>query len=204
MPDGSVIATAPLRLPQRQIDEFIYQHREWIAEKVGIAKTKLEHLTNERDHLFFRGQELLFRLNISTSKKPGINIENDTLVVTCAREDHNTVRSTLESWYKKQAKLHFEKRVPLLCDVADQDIMRVTIRSQRTRWGSCSSRQTISLNWRLIMAPDWVSDYVIYHEIAHLTHMNHSNRFWKLVEEYFPKFKDAEIWLKKHHQLLQF
>ncbi len=204
MSDGTVVATAPLKLAQRQIDEFIDQHRDWITEKVGVAHSQLEHLTAERDRLFFRGQEYQFRLNVSSQKRPSVSIEDQTLIVTSESENHGNVRSTLEKWYRIQAKKHFEKRVPLLCDVADRDIMRVSIRSQRTRWGSCSSRQTISLNWRLIMAPDWVSDYVIYHEIAHLTHMNHSKKFWQLVEEYFPKYKEAELWLKKHHQLLQF
>jgi predicted metal-dependent hydrolase len=83
-------------------------------------------------------------------------------------------------------------------------VLNVTIRSQRTRWGSCSSRKTISLNWRLILTPDWVSDYVIYHELAHLSQMNHSKKFWDLVESYYPQYKKAEHWLTEHHDLLQF
>jgi predicted metal-dependent hydrolase len=110
----------------------------------------------------------------------------------------------LEKWYRAQAKKHFEARLPLLADLVNRDVTRVSIRDQRSRWGSCSSRRTISLNWRLIQTPDWVSDYVIYHELAHLTHMNHSKAFWTLVESYQPEYKKAERWLKDHHALLQF
>src|SRR3989338_5484159 len=126
------------------------------------------------------------------------------MIVTSPTETHEKVRKVLESFYLIYAIKYFKTRVPLLADLVNSDVKTVSIRSQRTRWGSCSSRNTISLNWRLIMAPDWVSDYVVYHELAHLTHMNHSKEFWQLVERYVPNHKDAQKWLKDHHALLQF
>jgi len=202
--DGSVVVTAPLRVAQSRIDEFIAEHQAWIDEKLANASSKLETLTAERDVLFFRGQEYQFRLAVTSTKKPGVVIQNTHLVVTSPSEDHKTVREILEKWYRRQAEQRFKDRVPLLADLVGRSVVKVTIRDQRTRWGSCSSRNTISLNWRLIMAPDTVSDYVIYHELAHLTHMNHSTRFWQLVADYFPDYKNAERWLKQHHQLLHF
>jgi predicted metal-dependent hydrolase len=214
--DGRVVVTAPLKIAQHRVEEFIDQHRAWIEEKVGTATARHRALTQERESLFFRGKEFQFRLSVSPDKKPAAKFEDDTLLVTAGTEDHREVRELIEKLYRKFATKHFKQRVPLLSDLVGKDLSHVTIRSQRTRWGSCSSRNTIStdgrntrvstisLNWRLIMAPDWVSDYVIYHELAHLTHMNHSKAFWDLVAVYHKSYKEAEKWLKSHHHLLKF
>jgi hypothetical protein len=203
LPNGSVVVTAPRFTPRFVINQFISKHEDWIREKRGAVIEKLNALVVEREKLFYRGREYNFRLRVS-SQKEGVEIADSTLTVTATKEGHAEVRRILEKWYRVQASKHFKERVPLLADLVDSDVKTVSIRSQRTRWGSCSSRNTISLNWRLIMAPDWVSDYVIYHELAHLTHMNHSKAFWQLVERFVPNHKDAQNWLREHHSLLQF
>jgi predicted metal-dependent hydrolase len=76
----------------------------------------------------------------------------------------------------------------------------VSVRNQRTRWGSCSSRGRIALNWRLVQTPPFVSDYVVLHELAHLTHQNHSRAFWREVERLCPEWRDAERWIKRRHE----
>jgi predicted metal-dependent hydrolase len=161
-------------------------------------------LTANRDTLLLRGKVFQFRLDVNSVKKPGVNVNSDKIIVTSPNEEHEKVRQILEIWYRKEAEKHFKDRLPLLADLVGKDIKTVSIRSQRTRWGSRSSRGTVSLNWRLIMAPDTVSDYVIYHELAHITQMNHSKRFWDLVETYCADYKTAERWLKEHHGLLKF
>jgi predicted metal-dependent hydrolase len=82
-------------------------------------------------------------------------------------------------------------------------VRRITIRSQRSRWGSCSRHGTISLNWRLVQAPVFVRDYLVLHELAHLREMNHSPRFWREVARLCPNFAEAERWLKEHAGLLR-
>lgn len=82
-------------------------------------------------------------------------------------------------------------------------VRRVSVRDQRSRWGSCSARRVISLNWRLVQAPEFVRDYIIVHELMHLREMNHSSRYWKLVEAAFPQMEEAERWLKRHAELLR-
>jgi predicted metal-dependent hydrolase len=81
-------------------------------------------------------------------------------------------------------------------------VREVSVRNQRTRWGSCTTAGVISLNWRLVQAPESVRDYVIYHELMHLREMNHSDRFWRRVEEVYPDWRDAERWLKRNGSLL--
>ena len=82
-------------------------------------------------------------------------------------------------------------------------VRRITVRNQRSRWGSCSRRGTISLNWRLIQAPPFVRDYLILHELSHVREMNHSPRFWREVERVCPDYETAERWLKQHSALLK-
>lgn len=77
-------------------------------------------------------------------------------------------------------------------------VQRVSVRNQRSRWGSCSRRGTVSLNWRLVQTPDFVRDYIIAHELAHFRQMNHSARFWLVVEEFYPAWREAERWLKRY------
>jgi predicted metal-dependent hydrolase len=95
------------------------------------------------------------------------------------------------------------KRTEELAAQTKSQIERVTIRSQRTRWGSCSRRRAISLNWRLIQTPAFVSDYIILHELMHLRQMNHSKRFWDEVEKVCPTWREAEKWLRQHgHEII--
>ena len=89
-----------------------------------------------------------------------------------------------------------------LAAVTGVKVRRVVVRNQRSRWGSCSARGTISLNWRLVQTPDFVRDYIIYHELMHLREMNHSGRFWARVEAVCPGWRAAERWLEQHAGLL--
>lgn len=98
---------------------------------------------------------------------------------------------------RRLAERELPPRTRELAGVHHIAINRVTVRAQRTRWGSCSARGTISLNWRLIQAPASVGDYLIIHELMHRREMNHSSRYWKLVEAAFPDYRRAEQWLKR-------
>jgi predicted metal-dependent hydrolase len=101
-----------------------------------------------------------------------------------------------------QMRVRAEKELPGRClDLADRcgvSIARVSVRNQRSRWGSCSPKGTIMLNWRLLQMPAHVSDYVIFHELMHTKHPNHSRRFWRAVESVCPGWRDAEHWLRRH------
>jgi predicted metal-dependent hydrolase len=107
-------------------------------------------------------------------------------------------RPLVEAHLRRLADAELPRLVREAADRYAVSFRRVAIRSQRTRWGSCSRRGTISLNWRLVQAPPWVRDYLIAHELAHLREMNHSRRYWRVVQEFFPAWREAEQWLKRH------
>lgn len=107
-------------------------------------------------------------------------------------------RKSLEKRYKDAARSYIPKRAAYYSSMTGGTYNRICIRSQKTRWGSCSSNGTLSFNWRLMLAPPAILDYVVVHELCHLTHMNHSADFWQLVESVFPDYRNARKWLKEH------
>ena len=112
------------------------------------------------------------------------------------------LRPALEAAFARRAKIELPGRTWELAAETNVDVKHVTVRNQRSRWGSCSAGGTISLNWRLVQTPDTVRDYIIYHELMHLREMNHSDRFWARVEAVCPWWRDAERWLKRNGSLL--
>lgn len=104
----------------------------------------------------------------------------------------------LEKRYRSAARSRFEQRCDYFHRLTGGTYTSVTIRDQKTRWGSCSSRGTLSFNYRLIFAPPQILDYVVVHELCHLTHMNHSREFWRMVESVMPDYKIHRQWLREH------
>lgn len=108
----------------------------------------------------------------------------------------------LEKRYRDAARIQFGQRCAYYRRFTGGSYTSVTVRDQKTRWGSCSSRGTLSFNYRLIFAPSAVLDYVVVHELCHLTHMNHSKEFWNMVGSVMPDYKVYRRWLRDHGQEL--
>ncbi len=112
-------------------------------------------------------------------------------------------RAALTRRYIAAAKEYFPKRVEHYIQLTGGSYERISIRDQKTRWGSCSGRGTLSFNWRLMLAPPAILDYVVVHELCHLTYMNHSAAFWEKVASVCPDYRAARKWLKEHgHELV--
>lgn len=104
--------------------------------------------------------------------------------------------------YRSQAREVFEQKVKYYAALMDVTYGRIAIRDQKTRWGSCSAEGNLNFNWRLILAPAGVLDYVVVHELAHRREMNHSAKFWAIVEKHMPEYKKYQKWLKESGNLL--
>lgn len=106
-------------------------------------------------------------------------------------------------WLKRRARERITRRAEALAERIEKKIRRVSIRDPRARWGSCTHKGDLSFSWRLILAPAYVLDYVVAHEVAHLAHLNHGPNFWRLVEKLMPDYAEARAWLDGHGPELQ-
>jgi predicted metal-dependent hydrolase len=104
----------------------------------------------------------------------------------------------LERFYRRAARVEIGAKLDYACEVTGNYYSKLTIRNQRTRWASCSSTGTMSFNWRLLLAPEPVLDYVVWHEVCHLQVLDHSRRFWSLVARYCPDHREYSRWLRRH------
>ena len=116
---------------------------------------------------------------------------------TYSKEDLRRMQ-VMDNRYRNAAKEYFTKRVDFYIQLTGGTYTRITIRDQKTRWGSRSSSGTLSFNYRLMYAPLKVLDYVVVHELCHITHMNHSKDFWNMVASILPDYKESRNWLKEH------
>jgi predicted metal-dependent hydrolase len=145
------------------------------------------------------------RLKVVTRHNPdtavSVRMEKNQLLVNFNHQN-GRLNLVLERWYRQQAEMIMKKRVDEICTRLGVTYGRLTVRGARTRWGSCSQKGNINFNWKLMMAPEPVIDYVIIHELAHLKEMSHSKNFWKLVAEHCPQWRKNRKWLKEHESEL--
>ncbi|ACV10289.1 protein of unknown function DUF45 [Halorhabdus utahensis DSM 12940] len=118
--------------------------------------------------------------------------------------EQSSIKRALRNFYRRQAREHLSDRLDHFAAEMGLEYDGLEIRNQRTRWGSCSTNGTISLNWRLLMAPPEVIDYVVVHELAHLREPNHTDMFWSLVAEHDPRYEEHAEWLEEHSARLVF
>ncbi|MBI2517509.1 MAG: M48 family metallopeptidase [Opitutae bacterium] len=206
--DGTAVATIPLRGSEREALRFVEQQRDWLerARERQAQKPRAAEVWTVGTHVLWRGE--LHPIRIATmgesadpfvASRPQVCVAADVFRVRAIEGD---LRPTLEAHFARRARIELPGRTWELAAETGVDVKHVTVRNQRSRWGSCSAGGTISLNWRLVQTPDKVRDYIVYHELMHLREMNHSERFWARVEEVCPWWRDAERWLKRNGSLL--
>jgi predicted metal-dependent hydrolase len=198
--DGTAVATIPVRGSEREAIRFVEQHREWLerARARQQRRPRAAEVWTVGTRVLWRGELTEVRIAV-TGEKPQVCLAADLFRVARLEGD---LRPTLEAHFARRAKIELPARTWELAAVTGVEVKQVTVRNQRSRWGSCSATGTISLNWRLVQTPDFVRDYIVYHELMHLREMNHSERFWARVEEVCPGWRDAEAWIKRNGALV--
>lgn len=217
--DGSLLVKAPNWLPKYQIEEFIRQKSDWIQarrlEIYQIQQQKAAHTFQEGDCFLFLGETYCLKLHFSEQGEEETVVQNqqDNILFAAAESmERSHVKRMIEAWYLAQAREIFSERTahyyPLAAQAAEaagekiDGVNRITVRNQKTRWGSCSSKGNLNFNWRLLQAPKEILDYVVVHELCHLVYMNHSRQFWNLVETVLPGAMEYRSWLRKNSALL--
>jgi hypothetical protein len=140
-----------------------------------------------------------YSVEIRQNKSNIVELE-DKIYIASSSEKY--IKTYLESWYKQQARKIIVERVHLYSELSGLKFNSISLMSATTRWGSCSSQRNLNFNWKLIMAPLEVIDYVVSHELAHLAELNHSRDFWERVRKMFPIYRQYRTWLKRHGHTL--
>jgi predicted metal-dependent hydrolase len=198
--DGTARVTVPRGGALAEAKQFAERNVAWLEKE--LLRQSLRPL---RPATWPAGTEILFRgdrvrLEAGANGESGmVCFGGEAVPVTDATGD---LRPAIERHLRQLAARELPPLVLELAALHDLPVRRVTVRNQRSRWGSCSRRGTISLNWRLVQAPTFVRDYLVLHELAHLKEMNHSRRFWGEVARLCPDYREAERWLKHHSSLL--
>lgn len=198
--DGSARITIPRAGSVAAAREFALRHSAWIERERTRLKKQSTHPSVWRigSEFLFRGS--MVRIDADCMNGNGIvRFGSEHLRLMSTATD---LRVAIESHLRQLAAEELPSRLLAYASVHHLRVRKVTVRNQRTRWGSCSRRGTISLNWRLIQTPPFVRDYICLHELMHLREMNHSLRFWRQVESVCPYYPLAERWLKTHARLL--
>ena len=118
--------------------------------------------------------------------------------------DQTSLKDQLEKALREYARNEFESKTEKYSNLVDEDFEKIFVRDQTTRWGSCSSNKNLNFNWRLVLGPEHVLEYVVVHELVHLEHSNHGREFWSRVEELYPQYKRSDDWLSENTAKLVF
>ena len=193
----------PLQISNHEIKKILLEKSDWIqrhnAQLCKNENSTVNQSLNDGDLVLFKGQSL--RLCIyNTIDQSSIQLSGPDLILKTMNS--STIAAQLKTWYVKQSLAYLTAQSIAWCKTMNVKINRLTIKDQKTRWGSCSIKGNINYNWRIIMAPLPVIDYLLIHELSHLIHLNHSTAFWKLVETYCPNFKEQRNWLKVNGYML--
>ena len=186
---GGLVMTLPKRIGRDEALRFVQQSRDWIVET--LAKQAAPALIANGQTFLYRGKDHV--LHFAGGRRGLVSLAG-TIIQVPGDEAHAPRR--LLDFLKKQALAELTEATRKYAKAMNAKYSKIVVRDQKSRWGSCSANGTLSYSWRLILAPDYVLDYVAAHEVAHLREMNHGPRFWRLVLTHCPYARAAKQWLK--------
>ena len=186
-----LVMTLPKRSGLSEALRFVEQSKDWIIRTLNkqVSPTVVSH----GGSVVYRG--LMHNLQFTGGRRGLVSISEDALLVP---GDEAHAQRRLLDYFKNQALQELSTASRKYATAMETRYSRISIRDQKSRWGSCSAAGVLSYSWRLILAPDFVLDYVAAHEVAHLREMNHGPRFWRLVLTHCPHARQAKQWLKTH------
>jgi predicted metal-dependent hydrolase len=179
----------PRRAAEREAAAAIRELRPWIERRVAELEGARAALAARGETVPYLGTALVLQVQAGRSR---VTRRGDVLLVP----DGEARIPALERWYRRAARSEIEPRLQRACALAGTSYAGLTIRGQRTRWASCSRSGAMSFNWRLLLAPEPVLDYVVWHEVCHLEVMDHSPRFWRLLASRSPGYREHQRWLR--------
>ncbi|NUU95135.1 hypothetical protein XO10_02360 [Marinitoga sp. 1135] len=202
--DGEVIVRIPNWISNYEAKKFVFNKREWIVSKLMIFK---KQKIPERKYV--SGEKFLYLGKTYTlmimEGNYGVGILDDFLYISLKKDffdNYDLKRNMVIKWYKNQAKKIINERLEYYSKIMKLQYGKVFIRDQKTRWGSCSGKNNLSFNYKIIMAPKRKLDYIIVHELAHIIYKHHQKSFWNYVEKYCEDYQESRKWFRENGRYL--
>ncbi|MBF0172019.1 MAG: M48 family metallopeptidase [Magnetococcales bacterium] len=197
---GGIQVRCPSGIPLKQVDALLVREKEWLNNRLSNVRLHSHHRQQlgEGTPLPFLGDCLTLRLG-HWGRGTVFRCGDDLWITRIILDDLNhelDIRRPLERWYQRGARAYFAQRLDYWARKMGVSFNQLHVRGQKTRWGSCSCRGNINLNWRLMWAAPRVVDYVVVHELSHLSHMDHSAAFWERVGRFVPDYLECRKRLK--------
>jgi predicted metal-dependent hydrolase len=187
---SGVEVVLPARAPERAAAAAVSELRPWIERRLAQARETMALVTAREGTVPYLGDLLEL---VAQSGRRQVHRSGGQLLIP-----EGDYRPALERFYRRAARQEIKDRLDRACSLAGSPYSGLDIRGQRTRWASCSSNGRMSFNWRLLLAPERVLEYVVWHEVCHLQVTDHSPRFWSLVERYWPGYREDREWLRSN------
>lgn len=197
-PDATLTVKAPYLIPKFFIDRFIKEKQDWITSKLhqmSVRPKAIQRTFVDGEPFLFLGKKYLLKI-----------VHNSTIELKdflyFPFKNVPSIKKRIIDWYKHHALATVSLRVKLFSKSMNVEYENISISNGKGRWGACTGTNDLSFNWRLIMAPMAVIDYVVIHELAHIKEHNHSKKFWAIVQKYCPDYRIKIRWLKRNGNAL--
>lgn len=210
--EDGVVVSAPLKLSSEYIEGVVVKKAAWILQtlkKIEASKRQEKQYVNGETFLFLGKKYCLEIIHECSKKQYSVFIDGDKLCVCLpssinAGEQPPIVRKALAGWYIDRASNLINERIGLYSDKMNVKPSKVVLKSQKTLWGSCTGKNAVNINWKIVMAPLEIVDYLVVHELAHIKVKNHSKAYWDVVKSIIPDFRERRKWLKENGNYLRF
>lgn len=200
---NTITIIAPLGTSEQGILEVVKPKSKWIVQKlfeikeVQYLKTNKQYVNGESFTYLGRKYSLQF-IHDENITFPEVKLLRGKLVAYANNKDEESIKKAIKNWYKEKAKVKIQERINYYQDYFKIKPSKVLIKEQQKRWGSCTSKGELLFNWKCIMTPSPILDYIIVHEMCHLVHLNHSKEFWQLLKRVLPDYEERKGSLKNN------
>jgi predicted metal-dependent hydrolase len=205
-PPDTIRVLAPAGLAKGIIINEVKKKAEWICKKLeeyqGLHYVQLKKSYVDGETLLYLGKPYYLKIIDADNKIPRVTRIDNILYVYASSREEEKLKKAIEKWYRQEMVKILGERIQLYQQYFKVMPSGIVVKEQKQRWGSCTSKRKLLFNWKLIMAPIKVIDYVVVHEMCHMVHMNHSKDFWNLVEDIVSDYKEHKKWLKLNGILL--
>lgn len=204
-PDNSVTVMVPKSLSEKQIVQLLVRKQQWIKKTFYFNLHKRASFTPKE---YVSGESFLYlgkkyRLSVINDGQNAVKLIKGLFTVHVGeglseKETQHFIFQQLSHWYQQHALDYLQKEIKKLSKIIDASPVRIGVKYLKSRWGSCTSKGVVNFNWKIIMAPPPIVEYVVAHELCHLKHLNHSKAYWNLVAGVIPDYRERKEWLRVH------